>query len=137
MIKELMKDPIFLSQKAKWVDVLDPSLIQDLQDTLRAHAANCVGMAANMIGVNQRVIIIVHEGTPLVMVNPELRKTSGNRYTCEEGCLCHKGMKQAQRYEKIKVSYLDENMRPKIRTFQGFSAQIIQHELDHCEGILI
>lgn len=137
MIKEIIKDPEFLAQKAEECKELDPQLIQDLQDTLAAHQARCVGMAANMIGVNQRVIIIEHENQPLIMINPRLLKAAGAYRNCEEGCLCHQGLRMTKRYEKVKISYLDEAMRPKIKTFQGFSAQIVQHELDHCEGILI
>lgn len=137
MIKEIIKDPLFLARRAKTLQKPDPVLIQDLKDTLHAHAHECVGMAANMIGVCVRVIIIDDAGKIVVMINPEIRKTSGAKIVCEEGCLCHAGRKQVTRFEKIKVAYLDEKWRPNIKTYTGFSAQIIQHEIDHCEGILI
>ena len=137
MIKEIVKDSMFLSMKSVEADVKeDQQVIQDLKDTLLAYRDRCVGLAANMIGVRKRIIAI-NDGKLLVMLNPEIIKCSGRYYEAEEGCLCHEGEKKTMRYEKIKVSFIDANGRKKIKTYEGFCAQIIQHELDHCDGILI
>ncbi|WP_416324564.1 peptide deformylase [[Eubacterium] hominis] len=137
MIKEIVKDAFFLSQKSKDAEKEDQQVIEDLLDTIKAHANHCVGMAANMIGVQKRIIVIYDEKGYLPMVNPMIIKHSKETYDTKEGCLCHEGEKPTKRYEKIKVRYLDQNFKIKIRTFTGFQAQIIQHEMDHCEGILI
>lgn len=137
MIKDIVKDQFLLSQKAAPALMSDISVAKDLEDTLKAHMDHCVGMAANMIGVNKCIIAFIDQGKLVVMMNPQIMKTSGRYYECEEGCLCHEGVKKTKRYEKIKVQYEDFKMQKKIKTYAGFTAQIIQHELDHLEGILI
>lgn len=137
MIRELMHDPIFLARRSGPATLEDLSVAQDLRDTLFAHRENCVGMAANMIGVCKRVIIFDNAGTPMVMFNPEILKGE-KAYETEEGCLSLLGgPRKTSRYEKIKVRYQNEAMQVRIKTFTGWTAQIIQHEIDHCNGILI
>ncbi|MBE5770851.1 MAG: peptide deformylase [Clostridia bacterium] len=136
MIRPIMQDPIFLAQKSRPATAEDLPVIQDLKDTLFAHREGCVGMAANMIGKQIRIIIVDDRGTPLILVNPRIMAKSGE-YEAEEGCLSLAGKRKAIRYEKIKVAYENEKLQPKSRTFTGWTAQIIQHEMDHCEGILI
>lgn len=137
MIKEIVKNDFFLSQKSKEACKCDKEVIVDLLDTLEFHKEHCVGMAANMIGSLKRIIVVNNEGKYLVMVNPIVLKTSGRMYTCNESCLSHEGEKSVKRVDKIKVSYLDENFKKRIDTFSDFTAQIIQHEMDHLEGVLI
>lgn len=137
MIKEIMKDQFFLCQKAMPATIDDVQSAMDLVDTLKAHEGDCVGMAANMIGVNKRIIAIRDGANYVVMFNPEIMKTTGKIYETQEGCLCHTGSKDVKRHEGIKVTYYDMNFKIKINSFTGFTAQIIQHEIDHCEGILI
>lgn len=136
MIKPITKDPIFLAQKSAPATVLDLSVAQDLRDTLAAHRDGCVGMAANMIGVSKRVIIFDDNGNASVMFNPEIIKSSGP-YEAEEGCLSLSGTRKAKRYRSIKVQYQNERFETRLKTFTGWTAQIIQHEIDHCNGILI
>ena len=136
MIRPIMQDPIFLAQKSRPATAEDLPVIQDLKDTLFAHREGCVGMAANMIGKQIRIIIVDDRGTPLIGVNPRIVGKSGE-YEAEEGCLSLTGKRKAIRYEKIRVAYENEKLQPKSRTFTGWTAQIIQHEMDHCEGILI
>ena len=130
MIKEIVKDTFLLSRRCEAATLDDLQTVQDLQDTLQAHADHCVGMAANMIGVLKRIIVFQDGGSYVSMLNPVIIKTGDKRYTAEEGCLCHST-------QKIKVSYMDCCGKKKIKTYEGFCAQIIQHELDHCDGILI
>lgn len=137
MIKEIVTDQFSLSQKSVPATIEDLSIVQDLLDTIKAHKHECVGMAANMIGVNKNIIVVNDNGKYLVMINPIVLKTSGRLYEAEEGCLSHKGVKKTKRYEKIKIAYFDENFKKKVKTFQDYLAQIIQHEIDHCHGILI
>lgn len=137
MIKEIIKDTFILSQKCSPASVEDMQVVEDLLDTIKAHAQTCVGMAANMIGVSKRIIVIMDKKEYLVMMNPEIIKTSGNYYETMEGCLSHEGERKAKRYKKIKVRYQDRQGKIKMKTFTDFQAQIIQHEMDHCEGILI
>jgi len=137
MLKEVIKDPLFLSRVSLPATEADLSVCEDLRDTLAAHRERCVGMAANMIGVLKRIIIVDDDGDLLVMLNPEIIKTMGPLYEADEGCMCHQGTRKTKRYAKIKVRYQDEQMKVKIKTYQGFTAQIIQHEIDHCQGILI
>ncbi len=137
MIKEIVTDQFSLSQKSVLATIEDLSVVQDLLDTIKAHKQECVGMAANMIGVNKNIIVVNDNDKYLVMINPVVLKTSGRLYETEEGCLSHKGVKKTKRYEKIKIAYFDENFKKKIKTFQDYLAQIIQHEIDHCYGILI
>lgn len=137
MIREIVSDQFRLSQKSLPATKEDLPIVQDLLDTIIAHATGCVGMAANMIGINKNIIIVNDDGNYLVMLNPEIIKTMGRLYETEEGCLSHIGVKKTKRYEKIKVAYYDVDFKKKIKTFSNYTAQIIQHEIDHCNGILI
>lgn len=136
MIKPIMRDPIFLARKSEIATKEDLAVAQDLLDTLRANAAGCVGMAANMIGVSKRIIVFDNEGTYMVMFNPEVVKCS-EPYETEEGCLSLVGVRKTVRYRSIKVRYQNEAFQTRFKTFTGWTAQIIQHEIDHCNGILI
>ena len=136
MIREICKDPIFLSRKAEPAALEDVELAGDLLDTLKAHKDGCVGMAANMIGVCKRIIAFENQGSYMVMFNPEILKKS-QPYEAEEGCLSLPGSRKTTRYQVIKVRWQNEKFQERIKTFSGFPAQIIQHEIDHCEGILI
>ena len=136
MVREIMRDEAFLSQKAEPSTLKDLPVAQDLLDTLTAHKDGCVGMAANMIGVSKRIIAFDNEGKYMVMFNPEIIKKSGP-YEAEEGCLSLTGIRKAKRWQSIKVQYQNEQFQTRFKTFTGWTAQIIQHEIDHCEGILI
>ena len=136
MIQPIMKDPLFLGVKSQPATAEDLSVARDLLDTLAAHREGCVGMAANMIGIRKRIIVFDNDGTDMVMFNPEIIKQEG-LYETEEGCLSLPGIRKTKRYQKIKVRYQTEAMQVRIKTFTGFTAQIIQHEVDHCNGILI
>lgn len=137
MMKELIHDPIFLGQKSEPATMMDLQVAQDLLDTLTAHKDNCVGMAANMIGVKKRIICFDHNGVYMTMFNPEIVKFS-EPYETEEGCLSLLGgPRKTKRYKKIKVQYQTAELKVRIKTFEGWTAQIIQHEIDHCNGILI
>ena len=136
MNKPITKDPIFLAQKSVPATILDLPVAQDLKDTLEAHREGCVGMAANMIGVNKRIIIFDDHGSATVMFNPELVKCSG-AYETEEGCLSLSGVRKTRRWRQIKVRYQNERFETRLKTYTGFTAQIIQHEIDHCNGVLI
>lgn len=137
MIKELIHDPILLSRKSVKATIEDLQAAQDLLDTLTAHKDGCVGMAANMIGVQKRIIAFDNDGTYMVMFNPEIIKKSGP-YDAEEGCLSLLGgPRKCKRYQTIKVQWQTAEMQVRIKTFTGFSAQIIQHEVDHCNGVMI
>ena len=136
MIKPIMKDPIFLAQKSAPATMLDLPVAQDLRDTLEAHRDGCVGMAANMIGVSKRIIIFDDNGTAVVMFNPEIVRCSGP-YEAEEGCLSLSGTRKARRFRSIKVQYQNERFETRLKTYTGWTAQIIQHEIDHCSGVLI
>ena len=136
MIQPIMKDPLFLAVPSERATAADKQVALDLLDTLRANLDGCVGMAANMIGVHKR-IIAVHTGiAQMAMINPKIVKKDG-QYETEEGCLSLAGVRKAKRYERIEVEYQDLNMKKQRRSFSGFTAQIIQHEVDHCDGILI
>lgn len=137
MIKEIITDQFILSQKSSLATKEDLPIIQDLLETIKAYETHCVGMAANMIGINKRIIVINDNGIYLVMINPEIVKKMGQLYETEEGCLSHSGTRKTKRYEKIKVAFYDKDFKKKIKTFDSYSAQIIQHEIDHCNGILI
>ena len=137
MVKELMHDPIFLARKSAPATKEDLQTAQDLLDTLAAHRETCVGMAANMIGVCKRIIAFDDHGSYVVMLNPEIVKVSG-AYEAEESCLSLLGgPRKTLRYQKIKVQYQTENFQIRLKTFEGWTAQIIQHEVDHCNGVLI
>ncbi len=141
MVKELMHDPIFLAVKSEVATKEDMQVAQDLLDTLMAHRESCVGMAANMIGVRKRMIAFLDESgrvpTYTVMLNPEIIKKDG-AYDAEESCLSLLGgPRLCKRYTSIKVKYQTLDMQTRIKTYTGWTAQIIQHEIDHCEGVLI
>lgn len=136
MIREICKAEVFLAQKAEAATADDLNTAQDLLDTLIAHKDGCVGMAANMIGVRRRIIAFDNEGSYMVMFNPEIVKKSG-AYEAEEGCLSLTGTRKTRRWQSIKVQYQNEKMQIRLKTFTGWTAQIIQHEIDHCEGIII
>lgn len=137
MIKELVHEPIFLSVKSEVATKEDWQVVQDLLDTLIANREACVGMAANMIGVRKRIIVFDNEGTYTTMFNPEIIKKSGP-YATEEGCLSLLGdPRPCKRYKSIKVQWQTAEFQTRIKTFTGWPAQIIQHEIDHCNGILI
>ena len=136
MIKPIVKDIFFLGQKSEAATKQDLPIGQDLQDTLNANRDRCVGMAANMIGEAKRIIIFDDNGTATVMFNPEILRQA-EPYTAEEGCLSHTGTRKARRYRSIKVRYQNEQFQTRLKTYTGFTAQIIQHEIDHCNGVLI
>ena len=136
MIKPIMKDPFFLAQKSVEASKEDLFTAQNLLDTLTAHQDNCVGMAANMIGVAKRIIVFDNEGTYMTMFNPEIVKSS-EPYEAEEGCLSLTGTRKMKRYRKIKVRYQNAEFQTRLKTFTGWTVQISQHEIDHCNGILI
>ena len=136
MIQPIMKDPIFLAQKSVPATKEDLQVAQDLLDTLTAHKDGCVGMAANMIGVSKRIIAFDNEGKYMVMFNPEIIKRS-EPYEAEEGCLSLPGTRKTKRYRSIKVRYQNGQLQTRFKTFTGWTAQIIQHEIDHCNGVLI
>ena len=137
MVKELIHDPFLLSRKSVPATRDDLDTARDLLDTLMAHRESCVGMAANMIGVLVRIIVFDNEGKPMLMLNPEILKAEGE-YETEEGCLSLLGgPRKTKRFQKIKVRYQTTDLQTRIKTFTGWTAQIIQHEVDHCNGILI
>ena len=155
MIREICKDETFLAQKAAPATAADLGVAQDLMETLIAHKDGCVGMAANMIGVHKRIIVVADQNAtkktsgkilskqkghtlpePILMYNPEITKFS-KPYETKEGCLSLSGVRSTTRYEQITVHYLDEQFNERTEQFSGFTAQIIQHEIDHCNGILI
>ena len=138
MIRPIMKDPIFLGRPSEPAKNCPEDLqtARDLLETLEAHREGCVGMAANMIGVAKRIIAFDNEGSYMVMFNPVIVKSSG-AYEAEEGCLSLSGVRKAKRWQSIKVQYQNEQFQVRLKTFTGWTAQIIQHEIDHCNGILI
>ena len=137
MVRELMHDPLFLARKSAPAGAEDLETARDLLDTLQLHKDSCVGMAANMIGVTKRIIAFDNGGSYMVMLNPVILKSS-EEYETEEGCLSLLGApRKTKRFRKIKVQYQNEQLQTRIKTFTGWTAQIIQHEIDHCEGILI
>ena len=137
MVRELVHDPILLAQRSTDATKEDLLVTQDLLDTLIAHKESCVGMAANMIGVTKRIIAFDNEGNYMVMLNPRIIRTE-DLYETEESCLSLLGgPRKTLRYRKIKVEYQTEQMQKRLKTFTGWTAQIIQHEVDHCNGILI
>ena len=136
MVREICKDETFLAQKAEPAAADDLGTARDLLDTLIAHKAGCVGMAANMIGVNKRIIVFDNEGAYMVMFNPVIVKQSGP-YEAEAGCLSLTRTRKTTRFQTIKVQWQNEKFQTRLRTFTGWTAEIIQHEIDHCEGIII
>lgn len=136
MIKPIIKDPFFLAQKSEPATPADAQVVEDLLDTLQANLDGCVGMAANMIGVKKTIIVVAAGPFQFAMINPVITKKKG-MFQTEEGCLSLSGVRPCTRYEEIEVDYLDQNFQPKHGTYTGFTAQIIQHEVDHCNGIVI
>lgn len=136
MIRDICKDETFLAQKAEPATMEDLSVAADLLETLEHHKEGCVGMAANMIGINKRIIAFDNEGSYMVMFNPEIVKKS-SPYDAVEGCLSLTGTRPAKRWSSIKVRWQNEKFQERLKTFTGWTAQIIQHEIDHCEGIII
>ena len=136
MVREIMKDEVFLAEASEKATAEDTEIARDLLETLEAHKAGCVGIAANMIGVHKRIIAFDNEGSYMVMFNPEIVKKSG-AYETEEGCLSLTGTRKTRRWQSIKVQYQNEKMQIRLKTFTGWTAQIIQHEIDHCNGIII
>ena len=136
MVREICKNEAFLAQKAEPATADDLVVAQDLLETLAAHKDGCVGMAANMIGVNKRIIAFDNEGEYMVMLNPIIVKQSG-AYEAEEGCLSLAGTRRTKRFRSIKVQWQNEKFQTRLKTFTGWTAEIIQHEIDHCEGIII
>lgn len=136
MVCEIMRDIRFLSQPSAPATPQDIGTADDLLETLIAHKNGCVGMAANMIGVARRILAFDNDGQYMVMFNPEILKKSGP-YEAEEGCLSLDGVRKTKRWQSVKIKYQNRAFQTRIKTFTGFPAQIIQHELDHCDGILI
>ena len=136
MVRSIMRDPLFLNQPSAPATQMDLPVLLDLMDTLRANQDHCVGMAANMIGVKKRIIAFMIGPMVMGMLNPVITAKSG-AYETEEGCLSLDGIRKTTRYEKIEVSYQDASFKQQKMTYTGWTAQIIQHELDHCDGILI
>ena len=136
MVCEICRDEAFLAQKAEPAAAEDLGTARDLLDPLITHKDGCVGMAANMIGVNKRIIAFDNEGEYMVMLNPMIVKQSGV-YEAEEGCLSLTGTRKVRRFKSIKVQWQNEKLQTRLKTFTGWTAEIIQHEIDHCEGVLI
>ena len=136
MIREIMKDTFFLAQPSIPATAEDIQIANDLLETLIAHKEGCVGMAANMIGVSKRIIAFENDGGYMVMFNPEIVKCS-EPFEAEESCLSLVGSRKTKRYKSIKVQYQNEKFQTRLKTFTGWTAQIIQHEIDHCNGIII
>ena len=136
MIKPIMRDAFFLNQKSEVATKVDLPIAADLEDTLKANREHCVGMAANMIGYRKRIIIVATGLADLVMINPVITEKS-EPYETEEGCLSLPGVRKTTRYKKITVRYLDKKFAEHTQSFSGYIAQIIQHECDHLEGVLI
>lgn len=136
MVRQIVKDIFFLGQKSEPASRADAAVMTDLLDTLQANAEHCVGMAANMIGVKKRIIVVNMGFVNTIMVNPVITKKS-QPYETEEGCLSLAGVRKTTRYEEIEVEFLDRNFKKQRQKYSGWTAQIIQHEVDHCDGILI
>ena len=136
MVKPIVRDVMFLGQKSEAATADDRQIIIDLQDTLKAHRDGCVGMAANMVGYKKRIIIVSMGFADLIMQNPVIKAKSG-KYETEEGCLSLTGKRKAVRYKEIEVEYMDISFQKQRQKFSGYVAQIIQHEMDHLEGIVI
>ena len=136
MVRAIMKDVLFLKKKAVPATKDDMPVVQDLLDTLKANETGCVGMAANMIGAKKRIIAVNMGMFNIAMFNPKIVKRTG-AYETEEGCLSLDGVRSCRRYQEIEVEYQDMNFKKKKEKYSGWTAQIIQHEIDHCDGILI
>lgn len=136
MVKPIIHDPLFLAQRSFEATFSDTSVAADLLDTLSTHREHCVGMAANMIGIKKRIIVFDNNGTYMIMFNPKIIQCTGE-YETEEGCLSLSGVRKTKRFRFITVKYFDIDFKEHTENFFGFAAQIIQHEIDHCNGILI
>jgi len=136
MVREIVRDVVFLSQPSVPATPADLGTADDLLETLIAHRDGCVGMAANMIGAARRIVAFECGGEYLLLLNPELLQKSGP-YLAEEGCLSLDGVRRTKRWQSVRVRYQNRDFKTRIRTFTGFAAQILQHEMDHCDGILI
>lgn len=136
MVKKIMRDPLFLAQKSVDATEADRQVVNDLLDTLRANSGRCVGMAANMIGVKKNIIVVAAGPFQFAMINPVITKKTGV-YQTKEGCLSLEGVRTCTRYQEIEVDYLDQNFNKQHGKYSGSTAQIIQHEIDHCNGIVI
>ena len=137
MIKEIIKDEFFLKQKSKECTKEDTYIAQELLETIQAYKDQCVGMAANMIGYQKTMMVVLDEDDYLILINPVILKTSNKIYIAEEGCLSLEGVRPCKRYEEIEVDYLDQNFKPQHGKYSGWTAQIIQHEIDHCNDVVI
>lgn len=137
MIKDIIKDDFFLQQKSLAATKEDLYIVDDLLDTIQTHRQSCVGMAANMIGYLKTIMVVCNHDHYLILINPQIMKCSGKCYETNEGCLSHEGTKMVKRYPVIKVSFLDRQMKKRIKTYSGLTAQIIQHEMDHFSGLLV
>ena len=136
MVKNIVRDPLFLAQKSEPATEADKQVVTDLLDTLRANLDRCVGMAANMIGVKKAIIVVAAGPFQFAMINPQITKKTG-AYQTEESCLSLDGVRPCTRYKEIEVDYLDQNFMPQHGKYSGWTAQIIQHEIDHIAGIVI
>ena len=136
MVKKITRDPMFLAQKSVDATEADKQVITDLLDTLRANLDHCVGMVANMIGVSKNIIVVAAGPFQFAMINPVIAKKTG-AFQTEEGCLSLDGVRPCTRYKEIEVDYLDTNFKKQHGKYTGWTAQIIQHEVDHCNGIVI
>lgn len=137
MVREIVTDIIFLKQKAVKATEEDICVAEDLLETLKANADRCVGMAANMIGENKTIAAVLAGKEYLVLINPVITEKSGREYETEEGCLSLTGKRSCKRHSVVTIEYYDMKFKKKKRTFRNFDAQIVQHELDHFEGIII
>lgn len=137
MIREIVKDETFLAQKSEPATEEDIQIAIDLLDTLKANKEGCVGLAANMIGELKNIIAVDDFGTLMVMINPKISKAAGKKYKAEEGCLSLEGKRVTYRHEIIQVKYKDMEFKTQIRSFSGLTAEIVQHEIDHCNGKII
>ena len=136
MVREIVRDPLMLAKKSSPASEADLPAAQDLLDTLREHLDHCVGLAANMIGVRKRIIAVCSGPLMIAMLNPKIVRKSGE-YETEEGCLSLEGVRKTTRYKTISVTWQDMRMKTHNDTLHGYMAQIVQHEIDHCDGILI
>ena len=137
MVREIVRDTFFLQKKSEPANKEDVAIASDLLDTLQAHSHHCVGLAANMIGESKRIIAVKADHACIAMLNPEIAKHSAKQYKATEGCLSLDGERETLRYDWVEVKYRDMDFKRARHRFSGFTAQIIQHELDHCNGILI
>ena len=136
MIREIVHDPVFLAQPSTPATEADLPIAADLIDTLKANMDRCVGMAANMIGKKKRIIVMAKGPIAVAMINPVIQSASGE-YETEEGCLSLEGVRKTKRYRSIRLKWQDMQMKEHVGTLDGFQAQIVQHEIDHCDGKLI